>query len=435
MNWTVTADYLRPDGVLKQVYLINGLFPGPTVEARSGDILMINVSNHLSTDPFTIHWHGLHIENSMDGVASVTQDVIPPGSSFTYRIVIPSDQSGTFWYHAHAGLARADGLYGGFIVHSAAPQSTVRGLMSRKGSTIPDSEKDVLLLIGDWYHRSATQVMAWYMRAGSFGNEPVPDSLLINGLGYFDCSMAVPARPVDCIDHPINLSQTLSADGTYKLRVVNTGSLSGFTLVFDNHDTTVLAVDSMPVEAREGQSVGILYPGQRMDLRIRKNSENKHSLLRILLDEECFKYPNPALTLNQTFDMSAPSGHESNGLSSPNRADSKAINIQALPSAEYILAQLPQTATVNRTEVVYTKIQKLSIRHNVPYGFFNRTSWLPQADPPVPLIDLPREKWDKNQLGIAVNGLFDTAGAIQEPVWVDLIVNNLDEGGHPFHLF
>lgn len=109
--------------------------------------------------------------DSMDGAASVTQSAIPPGASFTYKICIPSEQSGTFWYHAHAGLVRADGLYGGFVVHPAAPTSKVRDLISSKKTSDAKDEKDVLLLVGDWYHRSAKEVMAWYMRAGSFGNE------------------------------------------------------------------------------------------------------------------------------------------------------------------------------------------------------------------------------------------------------------------------
>lgn len=79
-DWVVTADHRRPDGVLKRVYLINGnpyslftsrhiliykidLFPGPTVEARSGDRLIVNVTNSLEEEPISIHWHGIHIES------------------------------------------------------------------------------------------------------------------------------------------------------------------------------------------------------------------------------------------------------------------------------------------------------------------------------------------------------------------------------------
>jgi len=48
--------------------------------------------------------------------------------------------------------------------------------------------------------------------------------MLINGVGYFDCMMAVPARPVDCIDQQANSSFIgFESDMTYLIRVVNTG--------------------------------------------------------------------------------------------------------------------------------------------------------------------------------------------------------------------
>lgn len=61
-------------------------------------------------------------------------------------------------------------MYGGLIVHRPAPKSTVRGLIARESARY-DYDKELLLLVGDWYHRPADQVLAWYMRAGSFGNE------------------------------------------------------------------------------------------------------------------------------------------------------------------------------------------------------------------------------------------------------------------------
>lgn len=177
----------------------------------------------------------------MDGAAGVSQCPIAPGSKFIYNLTIPEDQSGTFWYHAHSGVARADGLYGGLVVHAPSLNLTVRGLMAEeeRGNHRNNYSKDLLLLIGDWYHRPASQVLDWYMRAGSFGNEvsrpnrsgavlmatqPVPDSLLINGVGHFNCSMAVPARPVDCVEHYVDLSYLDFDDGlSYRMRVVNTG--------------------------------------------------------------------------------------------------------------------------------------------------------------------------------------------------------------------
>jgi FtsP/CotA-like multicopper oxidase with cupredoxin domain len=106
----------------------------------------------------------------MDGTSGVTQAAIPPGAGFVYNFTVPADQSGTFWYHAHSGVHRADGMYGGLIVHQPAPISTVRGLIARESAGY-SYDKELLLLVGDWYHRPADRVLAWYMRAGSFGNE------------------------------------------------------------------------------------------------------------------------------------------------------------------------------------------------------------------------------------------------------------------------
>jgi FtsP/CotA-like multicopper oxidase with cupredoxin domain len=109
----------------------------------------------------------------MDGVPGVTQCVITAGSTFMYNLTIPHDQSGTFWYHGHVGTSRADGLYGGFVVHAPSPKPTVRGLRTHESaeSVRYGYEREFLLLIGDWYHLPGDKVLAWYMSIESFGNE------------------------------------------------------------------------------------------------------------------------------------------------------------------------------------------------------------------------------------------------------------------------
>jgi hypothetical protein len=61
---------------------------------------------------------------------------------------------------------------------------------------------------------------------------------------------------------------------------------------------------------------------------------------------------------------------------------------------------------------------------NVPSGFINRTTWAPQTSPAKPLIEIERGMWDQNQL----------VPVVEVGKWVDLVVNNLDDRGHPFHL-
>jgi FtsP/CotA-like multicopper oxidase with cupredoxin domain len=69
----------------------------------------IRLDNQLP-QPTTIHWHGLAVPPTMDGVVGLSQSAVQPGQSFTYEFDVT--QSGTFFYHAHVGLQLDRGLYG-----------------------------------------------------------------------------------------------------------------------------------------------------------------------------------------------------------------------------------------------------------------------------------------------------------------------------------
>lgn len=144
---------------------------------------------------------------------------------------------------------------------------------------------------------------------------------------------------------------------------------------------------------------------------------------QLLIYCRCFKYSNPALTPDHTFPINYRSASISSTAEIPTLQVRTHINLDDVPSAPSILELLPPKA--QQMHVVYTKIQKMARNHNIPEGYFNQTTWKPQSDPPVPLIGLPRERWDSNQLALSTG---------PEAAWVDFVVNNLDEGPHPFHL-
>ncbi|ABI45074.1 multicopper oxidase family protein [Synechococcus sp. CC9311] len=64
--------------------------------------------------PTTVHWHGLILPNSMDGVPFVTQPPIPPGQR--QRIHYPLVQNGTFWMHSHYGLQTQNYVAEPFVI-------------------------------------------------------------------------------------------------------------------------------------------------------------------------------------------------------------------------------------------------------------------------------------------------------------------------------
>ena len=92
----------------------NGQVPGPTLEARVGDVLEVRLTNRLP-EPTSIHWHGLRLPAAMDGT-NMTQPLVAPGETFTYRFHLPD--AGTFWYHPHANetVQIERGLSGALVV-------------------------------------------------------------------------------------------------------------------------------------------------------------------------------------------------------------------------------------------------------------------------------------------------------------------------------
>ncbi|TVY24202.1 Oxidoreductase [Lachnellula hyalina] len=429
-HWNITSDYRSPDGIKKQVFLVNGQFPGPTIECRSGDRLIIHVTNSLSSrEGVSIHWHGLHMRNanSMDGAVGFTQCPIASGTTFTYEFNVEKHQAGTFWWHAHSQVQRGDGMYGGLVVHKPSRIDSELGVYG--------SEREILLMIGDWYHRTSSDVLSWYMSTRGFGNEPVPDSLLVNGAGKFICSMAVPARPVDCVD--IRDEDVLSilghdkSTGPIRLRVINVGSLAGFTIGLSSGNFTPLTVDGdFPIAGELSNSLGVLYPGERVDMLLHSvvSASNDLPKLHINLDPENFKYPNPAMRPNQSFPLVSSAQVSSEEI--------KMHEIEQRMHFDLATATAPEThdygdhleEVAEQTILLYTKTQKLAKLSNHPTGFINRTSWAPQTSPPFPLLSLPRNQWDANQLVPWI------PSSAESPSWVEIIVNNLDDGAHPFHL-
>jgi FtsP/CotA-like multicopper oxidase with cupredoxin domain len=104
----------------------NGTTPGPLIECVEGDKLRIYVTNKLA-EPTSVHWHGVHVPNGMDGVAGLTQKSIGVGETFKYEFTMP--RAGTFMYHPHFDEMTqiALGMVGMIVVHPRnPPQRRVR---------------------------------------------------------------------------------------------------------------------------------------------------------------------------------------------------------------------------------------------------------------------------------------------------------------------
>ena len=116
VQWEVTP------GKLVEAWTYNGVTPGPEIRVTEGDTVRIHVSNELP-ESTVVHWHGLMVPNSQDGVPFITQPPIEPGERFTYEFPIREGNAGAHMYHSHhnAALQVTRGLLGAFIVEPKDP--------------------------------------------------------------------------------------------------------------------------------------------------------------------------------------------------------------------------------------------------------------------------------------------------------------------------
>jgi len=134
LDLTIGSVPINITGRARTATAVNGSVPAPILRFREGEGVMINVTNRLD-EPSSIHWHGVRLPNSMDGVPGLTFKGIMPGETFTYRF--PIVQSGTYWYHSHSGMQEQTGLYGPLIFEPKAKEPYAY-------------DRDYVVMLSDW---------------------------------------------------------------------------------------------------------------------------------------------------------------------------------------------------------------------------------------------------------------------------------------------
>jgi FtsP/CotA-like multicopper oxidase with cupredoxin domain len=216
------------------VWSYNGLIPGPLIRGKVGTTMIIDFTNRLK-EPSSIHWHGLRIENAMDGVPGVTQDPVEPGENYRYRLRL--EDAGTFWYHPHFNSSEQleRGLKGVLIVEESERQ--------------PWSQ-DWVWLIDDWLLQKDGTIYPHFntgrdlMHDGRWGNV-----LTVNGK-YQPEYTAKPGERV-------------------RLRLINGANARIFSPHIQGISATVIAVDGRPVSKFFTLDKFVLSPGNRIDLDVK----------------------------------------------------------------------------------------------------------------------------------------------------------------------
>ncbi|CAI0397290.1 unnamed protein product [Linum tenue] len=217
-KWDVEYMFRSPDGEENLVMGINGQFPGPTIRARAGDTVHVELTNKLHTEGVVIHWHGIRQLGTpwADGTASISQCAIAPGETFLYRFKV--DKAGTYFYHGHYGMQRSAGLYGSLIVEV------------EDGKREPfHYDGEFNLLLSDWWHKSVhEQEIGLSSLPFRWINEP--ETLLINGRGQYNCSLAAQYNKSAALSQCTLRGVKVLPNKTYRLRIASTTALASLNL-------------------------------------------------------------------------------------------------------------------------------------------------------------------------------------------------------------
>ncbi len=206
----------------------NAGLPGPEIRVQQGQQLQVLLRNHLD-EGTAVHWHGIRLQNAMDGVPVLTQDIVDPDNTHSYQFAPPD--AGSFWYHSHylSHEQVARGLMGPLIVTEASP---------------PDVDHDITAILADWRLDQTGQLtddfatthdVAHAGRMGNFARAFLPDTSLKKG-------------------------------ERIRLRMINTATDRVFPLNLSGLNGKIVALDGMPLASpREFETID-LAPAQRVDV-------------------------------------------------------------------------------------------------------------------------------------------------------------------------
>jgi len=235
----------------------NQSIPGPLLRIPQGRESVIRFRNDLD-EPSTVHWHGLRIDNAMDGVPGMTQAAVAPGGEFEYRLTPPD--AGTYWYHSHmrSWVQQAMGLAGVLIVDEAEP---------------PVVDRDLVLAIDDWRFDEAMQ-----MDTASFGS--MHDWSHGGRLGNY---LTANGKPEETFE--------VAAGERVRLRLVNTANARIMNLLLEEPQMHIVALDGQPVAPHAPDAGRIrLAPGQRCDLIVDLVGEpGQHSRIEVVVGEYAYE--------------------------------------------------------------------------------------------------------------------------------------------------
>ncbi|GAP82641.1 putative multicopper type 1 [Rosellinia necatrix] len=450
-EWTITDGEANPDGVYKPMMLINNQFPGPLIEMNEGDVLSVKLLNK-ATNATALHWHGIFQNGSnwMDGAVGVTQCPIAPGQSYQYKFNV-TGQSGTYFYHGHQGVQALDGLVGPMVVHDRREAGRPR---------LPYSS-DRVILLQDWWYDQGSGLMRDVLSPG-VEDAPVPNTALMNGVNQAICSDH-PNRECAAVKSASLPHLDVLRGDRHRLRFINVGGYAWFQVAADDHDDLqVVEVDGTIVEPTLISPL-VIAPGQRYSAILKADHEEGTFWLRAKMITSCFaeqRLPENGIDEAKAiirYANNVGSRHEDHDETDMEDAHSQDEDEEPpLPQTTSEIPFLSGCRDLSTTASFRPSPQQPApeaadhswhLRVNLEIGdwrlqrgVFNSSSFRPNLK--YPTLHRVLDGLAQNNESFAIEGVNEDAFNPKSELvisnnnveTVDLILQNMDENSHPFHL-
>ncbi|WVQ82538.1 hypothetical protein IAT38_004667 [Cryptococcus sp. DSM 104549] len=420
--WNITYATANPDGLEeRRVITVNNTFPVPVLTATQGDTVIIHATNGLGDVGTGLHTHGMFFNGSSwyDGAVGVSSCSIPPksssGTEYTLDIEIDTTlQSGTYWIHGHLDGQNTDGLRAPFIIY---PQNQT----GRSDNVTWDDE--FIIGIADWYHEEfpvleKRDFLDWKNPTGA---EPVPESAVI----YIAYKNGTYMNTNEEISSGVGVSDNavlpFEAGKTYRLHMINMGTLAMFWVAMQDHDMYIIEMDGIEVEPYLISAATVSVAQRYSILVTAKNSSDTNYAMMFMQDTDMYDSVPDELVLNNT------------------------VQIQYSSSAAAAEAFIPDDIpTFNDTELVPVQ-KRMLLQPDVEFvlnayfdtyddgtnraSFNNITYQMPMMTPTT----LTALSMGSDASNPAVYGAQTNAFTYTHMQNIQLTVFNWDAGFHPFH--
>ncbi|MDD3266558.1 MAG: multicopper oxidase family protein [Burkholderiales bacterium] len=230
------------------------------------------IVNNLLNESTVLHWHGIVLPNSQDGVDGLTQnDPIPPHESMAYSFTL--NHHGTYWIHSHYGLQEQIGIEAPLIVLDMndhlykqvvvmfqdfsfkSPEQIMKDLKGDTSTTATHNHNIAVDNIDSMDHDNHKDHL------NSMHNMHSMEEMDLNDVKY-DAYLTNYHSP----DMP-QITRVKARD-VVRLRFINGASASNFWINLGRLNGTVISVDGQDIKPIRGNKFPIAM-GQRVDILIK----------------------------------------------------------------------------------------------------------------------------------------------------------------------